>query len=83
VMVSERALDAEALGVALFAVGAREGHLRLGVLEPHPSVLWALGSGQGYPMYVEYNWSEVPKVRRAGVGPKSRLVPPGSKKSRD
>jgi len=62
VLVStERALDAEALAVALLITGPREGQMRLGSLQPRPAVQWALGSGEGDPLLIEYHWSELPK----------------------
>lgn len=58
---TERALDAEALAVALLITGPREGQMRLGSLQPRPAVQWALGSGEGDPLLIEYHWSELPK----------------------
>lgn len=54
---SELALDAEALAVALTVLGNREGGLRLGGLQPPPSVLWLLGDGDGQPLEAPYRWS--------------------------
>ncbi len=59
--VSERALDAEALSVALFVMSPREGEFRLGGLDPVPAVRWYLGSGDGYPLITERGWSALPK----------------------
>jgi thiamine biosynthesis lipoprotein len=53
---AELGVDAQALGVSLLITGPREGQLRMGSLKPRPAVLWALGSGQGEPLLVEYNW---------------------------
>ncbi len=50
-------MDAEALAAGLFVLGTREGQLRVGSVRPAPSVLWALGSGDGSPLLVEYHWS--------------------------
>ncbi|HEV8583076.1 MAG TPA: FAD:protein FMN transferase [Thermoanaerobaculia bacterium] len=57
--VTELALDAQGLAVALLLTGPREGELRIGSLRPRPSVLWFLGSGAGTPLQVGYRWSEV------------------------
>jgi thiamine biosynthesis lipoprotein ApbE len=61
ITATDRAVDAEALAVTLLLTGPREGQLRLGSLQPRPVVLWALGSGEGPPLLVEYRWSELPK----------------------
>ena len=50
-------LDAEALAAGLFILGTRDGQHRVGGVRPSPSVLWALGSGAGAPLLVEYHWS--------------------------
>ena len=62
--VTELALDAEALAVTLFVNGLREGHMRLGGLQPRPSVYWLLGQGKGEPLESTYRWSELARVRR-------------------
>jgi thiamine biosynthesis lipoprotein len=54
---SELAADAEALAVALTVLGNREGMLRLGGLQPTPSVLWLLGDGVGPPLEAPYRWT--------------------------
>jgi len=55
-------LDAQALASSRFILGTREGQLRVGGVRPEPSVLWALGSGAGAPLLVEYHWaSKAPK----------------------
>lgn len=54
---TELALDAEALAVALAALGNREGMLRMGNLEPTPAVLWLLGDGEGQPLEAPYRWT--------------------------
>jgi len=59
--VAERALDAQAIGYAMFALGARRGQFRLGGLEPAPSVLWQIGGGEGPPLLIESGWWKVPK----------------------
>jgi FAD:protein FMN transferase len=56
---TELALDAQAMAVAQFILGPREGQLRSGSLQPRPSVLWLQGTGLGAPLSVEYHWSEV------------------------
>jgi thiamine biosynthesis lipoprotein ApbE len=61
VVVTEVAADAQALGWAMFAIGAGTGQQRLGNLRPEPSVLWALGSGEGEPLLAVTRWSAVPK----------------------
>lgn len=61
VVVTEVAADAQALGWAMFALGAGAGQQRLGNLRPEPSVLWALGSGEGEPLLAVTHWSAVPK----------------------
>jgi FAD:protein FMN transferase len=55
------ALDAQALAAVLTVTGPREGQLRLGSLQPRPSVIWFMGTGEGHPLQVEYRWSQVPK----------------------
>lgn len=57
--VTELAVDAQALAIAMALTGPREGELRLGSLRPNPSVLWFLGSGSGAPLQVEHRWGEV------------------------
>jgi len=59
--VTELALDAQALAVALSIAGPTEGQYRLGSLTPRPSVLWLQGSGGGEPLAIEYRWGMVPK----------------------
>jgi FAD:protein FMN transferase len=55
------AVDAQALAAVLMITGPREGQLRLGSLQPRPSVIWFMGTGEGHPLQVEYRWSQVPK----------------------
>jgi hypothetical protein len=57
--VTELAVDAQALAIAMAVTGPREGELRLGSLRPNPSVLWFLGSGSGAPLQVDHRWGEV------------------------
>jgi len=64
IAVTETAMDAEALSVALFITGLREGHMRLGGLQPRPSVLWLLGEGKGTPVESTYRWSELDRIKR-------------------
>lgn len=64
VAVTELAVDAEPLVRALFVLGHREGHMRLGTLQPRPSVYWLLGQGVGAPLEATYRWSELERVRR-------------------
>jgi thiamine biosynthesis lipoprotein len=61
VVVTEVAADAQALAWAMFALGAGAGQQRLGSLRPEPSVLWALGRGEGEPLLAVTHWSAVPK----------------------
>lgn len=60
-VVTERALDAQAVAVTLAITGPGEGQLRLGALTPRPSVLWLQGNGGGEPLAIEYRWGLVPK----------------------
>lgn len=57
--VTELAVDAQALAIAMALTGPREGQLRMGSLRPNPSVLWFLGSGSGVPLQVDHRWGEV------------------------
>ncbi len=59
VTVTELAVDAQALAVAMALTGPREGELRLGSLRPNPSVLWFLGSGTGVPLQADHRWGDV------------------------
>ena len=61
---SELAVEAQGLAAVMFVTGSRDGQLRLGSLDPRPSVLWLLGSGEGRPLLVEYRWSELRSARR-------------------
>lgn len=64
VVVTETAVDAEAVASTLFITGMREGHMRLGGLQPRPMVLWLLGQGRGEPLESTYRWSELDRVKR-------------------
>lgn len=57
--VTENAVDAQALAIAMALTGPREGQLRMGSLSPSPSVLWFLGSGTGVPLQADHRWSDV------------------------
>lgn len=57
--VTDLAMDAQGLAAALLLTGPREGQMRLGSLQPRPSVLWFLGSGEGPPLQAGYRWGEV------------------------
>jgi thiamine biosynthesis lipoprotein len=57
IAVSELAIDAQALSIALFVLGQREGMMRLGSLRPEPSIAWLLGSGEGLPLLTTHRWS--------------------------
>ena len=61
IAATERALDAEALAVALFLLPLREGEYRLGLLQPRPAVKWFLGSGSGVALESEKGWSALEK----------------------
>lgn len=62
VAVTDLAVDAQPLVSALFVLGHREGHMRLGKLEPRPSVYWLLGQGIGTPLEATYHWSDLDRV---------------------
>lgn len=57
--VTDLAVDAQALAIAMAVSGPREGQLRLGSLRPNPSVLWFLGNGTGAPLQVDHRWGEI------------------------
>ncbi len=59
VAVSGLAVDAEGLAASLTVLGNREGLLRLGGLQPAPSILWLLGDGRGAPLVTYFHWSRV------------------------
>ena len=59
--VTELAVDAQGLAWTMFARGPRSGEMALGALRPEPSVLWALGRGEGGPLLARSRWSAVPK----------------------
>lgn len=58
-VVTDLAVDAQALAIAMVLTGPREGQLRLGSLRPSPSVLWFLGSGSGAPLQADHHWGDV------------------------
>ncbi len=64
IAVTDLAVDVEPLVHALFVLGHREGHMRLGTLNPRPSVYWLLGHGVGQPLEATYRWSELERVWR-------------------
>lgn len=55
--VSEQAVDAKVLSMALYVLGFTEGQRLLGQLDPRPSVLWLLGRNVGTPLESRYRWS--------------------------
>lgn len=57
IAVTQLAVDAEALAASAMVLGSREGRFKIAALEPHPSVLWLLGSGKGKPLLTDYNWA--------------------------
>lgn len=59
VVVTDLAVDAEALAASLMILGSREGLLRMGGLKPRPHVLWLLGGGDSAPVLSQFNWTEV------------------------
>jgi thiamine biosynthesis lipoprotein ApbE len=59
--VTELAVDAEGVAWAMSALGPRYGEMSTGQLRPEPSVLWAMGSGEGPPLIIVARWSNVPK----------------------
>jgi len=58
-LVSELAVDAQAVGYAMFALGPHDGTMLLGALDPRPSIRWLLGSGEGPPVMTDVNWGVV------------------------
>ena len=63
VVVSELALDAQAIGSTMVILGNREGQLRLGGVDPSPSILWLMGDGEGEPLLATYKWSRLRDYR--------------------
>jgi len=59
VVVSELAVDAQAVGYAMFALGPHDGTMRLGALPERPSIRWFLGTGDGPPVLTDVNWGVV------------------------
>jgi thiamine biosynthesis lipoprotein ApbE len=55
--VSELGVDAQGLASTLYLLDTRTGTYRAGQLEPRPSVRWLLGSGEGLPLLVDFNWT--------------------------
>jgi thiamine biosynthesis lipoprotein len=61
-VVSERAIDAEALAVTVFVTGNRRGAALLGQLRPSPAALWLLGGeGGGSGLVTDYRWGILPR----------------------
>jgi len=58
-VVTELAVDADALGHVMYALGPRQGSLLVGALTPRPSLRWYLGTGEGRPLLTDLNWSSV------------------------
>jgi thiamine biosynthesis lipoprotein ApbE len=58
-VVTELAVDALAVGYAMFALGPRDGTLLIGALPERPSIRWLLGSGEGPPVLTDVNWGVV------------------------
>lgn len=61
--VTNSAADAEVLSHTLYAMGHATGQRHVGSLDPRPSVLWLLGTGDGLPLESPYRWSELDRVR--------------------
>ena len=59
VVVSELAVDAQAVGYSMFALGPRDGTMLLGALPVRPSIRWFLGTGEGPPVLTDVNWGVV------------------------
>jgi thiamine biosynthesis lipoprotein ApbE len=59
VVVSELAVDAQAVGYAMFALGPHDGTMLLGALPERPSIRWFLGTGDGPPVLTDVNWGVV------------------------
>jgi len=57
--VTELAVDAQAVGNAMFALGPREGTMLVGGLTPRPSIRWLIGGGDAPPVLTDVNWSKV------------------------
>ena len=64
VAVSRLAVDTQPLAHGLFILGHREGQMRLGSLDPRPSVYWLLGEGRGAPLEANYRWFDLDRVRK-------------------
>ena len=64
VAVTTLAVEAEALASVLMVTGLRDGQMRLGRLEPRPSVYWLLGEGDEAGLVSTYRWSELARLRR-------------------
>ncbi|HUP22274.1 MAG TPA: FAD:protein FMN transferase [Thermoanaerobaculia bacterium] len=60
-VVTELAVDAEALAGTLFVLPSREGEYRLGSLRPDPAVKWMLGAESSAPLVTEHGWAALPK----------------------
>lgn len=56
-VVTELAVDAQALAATMFVTGTREGQFRLGALSPRPAVLWLMGGTP--PLIIEHHWGEL------------------------
>jgi|CXWL01.1.fsa_nt_gi thiamine biosynthesis lipoprotein len=56
-VITDLAVDAEALAATALALGSREGRYRIATLKPEPAVLWLLGRGTGRPLLEELRWS--------------------------
>ena len=60
IVVTELAVDAQALAVAMMIFSNREGLMRLGGLKPPPAVMWLLGSLEGgAPLIATSHWSDL------------------------
>jgi thiamine biosynthesis lipoprotein len=59
IVVTELAVDAQAMAAAMMIFGNREGQMRLGGLQPPPAVMWLLGSTEGAPLIATSHWSDL------------------------
>ena len=58
-VVTELAVDADAVAHVMFALGPSPGSMLLGNISPRPSIRWLLGSGEGPPLLTDINWGIV------------------------
>ena len=56
-VVTDLAIDAQAVATTLFAIGNRAGMSLASRLEPKPSARWLLGGDTSSPLIADYRWS--------------------------